>query len=392
MIGRDWTHEGVAQLFHNIEDHGYSVMYLTSRAIGQSEATKEYLHHIAQGAVDECGKATAASGASASAHRKPVVAATAPPLNRKSQPPVPPSASPGAASAVTATVAGVSVAVADVPAAPGPLQPVKFRLPLGPVFTSPDRLLTAFTREVIHRRPQEFKIPSLVNVLQLFPPGSHPFYAGFGNRNTDVEAYLAVGIPPSKIFVINPAGEVRLSSAETHAPKATAMASVTTGSSVAGTSAASPVHASKSPPRPMGSESPLRSPLLGGAPQVQPLLPPPALQQAKQQGPSQTYCKSYPFINSLVSEMFPFISSEATGGNARVGAHLGLPVALNERYNDVNYWRRPMCVLDPSDLAASSAGATGSKISAVRQGVQRIGSEKLASVTTMPAIAKVSIK
>jgi len=33
--------------------------------------------------------------------------------------------------------------------------------------------------------------------------------AGFGNRDTDVESYLAVGVPASRIFIINPKGELR---------------------------------------------------------------------------------------------------------------------------------------------------------------------------------------
>jgi phosphatidate phosphatase PAH1 len=31
-----------------------------------------------------------------------------------------------------------------------------------------------------------------------------PFYAGFGNRPTDVVAYTAVGVPRGKIFIIDP--------------------------------------------------------------------------------------------------------------------------------------------------------------------------------------------
>ncbi|CAE7849184.1 PAH2, partial [Symbiodinium sp. KB8] len=83
-------------------------------------------------------------------------------------------------------------------------------LPFGPVITSPDRLHTAFTREVIRRRPQEFKIEALSEILRLFPPGATPFYAGFGNRPTDVVSYRAVGIPDGKIFIINPRGEIHV--------------------------------------------------------------------------------------------------------------------------------------------------------------------------------------
>ncbi|KIM91230.1 hypothetical protein PILCRDRAFT_811742 [Piloderma croceum F 1598] len=48
MIGRDWTHIGVAKLYTDITRNGYKVMYLTSRAIGQADATRDYLKGIKQ--------------------------------------------------------------------------------------------------------------------------------------------------------------------------------------------------------------------------------------------------------------------------------------------------------------------------------------------------------
>ncbi|EGG18195.1 hypothetical protein DFA_03682 [Cavenderia fasciculata] len=78
-----------------------------------------------------------------------------------------------------------------------------FTLPEGPVFMSPNRLLTSFNREVIKKNPEEFKIACLQDIQNIFPPGSQPFYAGFGNRSTDATAYNAVGIPNGKIFTIN---------------------------------------------------------------------------------------------------------------------------------------------------------------------------------------------
>ncbi|GAA5867929.1 hypothetical protein JCM3774_004727 [Rhodotorula dairenensis] len=48
MIGRDWTHLGVAKLYTDISRNGYKVMYLTSRAIGQADTTREYLKGIKQ--------------------------------------------------------------------------------------------------------------------------------------------------------------------------------------------------------------------------------------------------------------------------------------------------------------------------------------------------------
>lgn len=138
--------------------------------------------------------------------------------------------------------------------------------PAGPVIISPDGLLPSLYRELVLRRPHEFKIrfvpdlelvtllrgacccpdhaacatmgmpsaglPSAVSTVAakhpiahgrwratykqqslpnrclediraLFPPEWQPFYAGFGNRDTDEISYLAVGVPAAKIFIIN---------------------------------------------------------------------------------------------------------------------------------------------------------------------------------------------
>ena len=48
MIGRDWTHLGVAKLYTDICRNGYKIMYLTSRAIGQADSTRDYLKGINQ--------------------------------------------------------------------------------------------------------------------------------------------------------------------------------------------------------------------------------------------------------------------------------------------------------------------------------------------------------
>ena len=105
---------------------------------------------------------------------------------------------------------------------------------------------------MILRRPHEFKIATLQDVRSLFPPDWNPFYAGFGNRDTDEISYKAVrsfcahsawrrlslghhacddavpksfpssyhlplhppqvGVPPGRIFTINPKGELRKAS------------------------------------------------------------------------------------------------------------------------------------------------------------------------------------
>lgn len=83
-------------------------------------------------------------------------------------------------------------------------------LPIGPVVISPDGLLPSLYREVIRRAPHEFKIACLKDIRSLFPSDHNPFYAGFGNRDTDELTYKKIGIPEGKIFIINPKGEIAL--------------------------------------------------------------------------------------------------------------------------------------------------------------------------------------
>ncbi|KAM3340138.1 phosphatidate phosphatase PAH1 isoform X1 [Capsicum galapagoense] len=83
-------------------------------------------------------------------------------------------------------------------------------LPTGPVVISPDGLFPALYREVIRRAPHEFKIACLEDIKALFPQDHNPFYAGFGNRDTDEFSYRKIGIPKGKIFIINPKGEVSI--------------------------------------------------------------------------------------------------------------------------------------------------------------------------------------
>ncbi|KAJ0182626.1 hypothetical protein K1T71_001995 [Dendrolimus kikuchii] len=82
-------------------------------------------------------------------------------------------------------------------------------LPDGPLLLNPTSLLRAFHREVIEKKPEEFKIQCLADIKALFPQGSNPFYAGYGNRVNDVCAYQAVGIPIVRIFTINYKGELK---------------------------------------------------------------------------------------------------------------------------------------------------------------------------------------
>ncbi|PTU23003.1 hypothetical protein P175DRAFT_0499562 [Aspergillus ochraceoroseus IBT 24754] len=48
MIGRDWTHAGVAKLYTDIVNNGYNIMYLTSRSVGQADLTRTYIYGVCQ--------------------------------------------------------------------------------------------------------------------------------------------------------------------------------------------------------------------------------------------------------------------------------------------------------------------------------------------------------
>jgi hypothetical protein len=67
----------------------------------------------------------------------------------------------------------------------------------------------ALFREIVVRRPHEFKIACLQDIRGLFPEEWNPFYAGFGNRDTDVTSYKEVGVPQGRTFIINPKGHIQ---------------------------------------------------------------------------------------------------------------------------------------------------------------------------------------
>ncbi|EAR96358.2 LNS2 (lipin/Ned1/SMP2) protein (macronuclear) [Tetrahymena thermophila SB210] len=48
MLDKDWTHEGVISLYQNIVKNGYQILYLTARAIGQSEQTRKFIYNVKQ--------------------------------------------------------------------------------------------------------------------------------------------------------------------------------------------------------------------------------------------------------------------------------------------------------------------------------------------------------
>ncbi|XP_051562329.1 zgc:123305 isoform X1 [Myxocyprinus asiaticus] len=133
QLGKDWTHHGIAKLYHKIHQNGYKFLYCSARAIGMADITKGYLQWVNDRGTE---------------------------------------------------------------------------LPKGPVLLAPSSLFSALHREVIEKKPEVFKIACLTDIRDLFSPVRQPFYAAFGNRTNDAYAYKEVGVPESRIFTVNPKGEL----------------------------------------------------------------------------------------------------------------------------------------------------------------------------------------
>ena len=124
MVGSNWSHDGVSELYNNIDGNGYHMIYISSRGIGQIDRTKSYLESLS--------------------------------------------------------------------------------LPKGPVLLAPHGLLESYSRIKSHKNV-EFKI-AVLNALRDLFPASNPFACGFGNTQEDQRAYAQVGIPLSKIFIMDSNG------------------------------------------------------------------------------------------------------------------------------------------------------------------------------------------
>lgn len=136
MVGHDWAHDGICQLFTNLVKRGYILIYLSARNIGQAMRTKQYLSSINQGGA---------------------------------------------------------------------------RMPEGPVLTSTEGLFTSLSREIVKKNPHVFKIKVLRGLYKVFSDGSrNPFYAGFGNKETDAIAYSTASIETKRIFTINDKSEIKV--------------------------------------------------------------------------------------------------------------------------------------------------------------------------------------
>ena len=164
-IGRDWTHQGVAKLYTDIAANGYNFLYLTSRSVGQADATRSYL----KGVVQEGGFRLPNGPVILSPDR--TIAA----LRREvylRKPEIFKMACLRDIMALFAGHGGVNDTHASADA--------------GLHTTLPGELGSGRGR------------------------AGSPFYAGFGNRLTDALSYRSVNIPSTRIFTINSNSEVIL--------------------------------------------------------------------------------------------------------------------------------------------------------------------------------------
>ena len=150
LMGRDWTHLGVAKLYHDIAKNGYRIMYLTSRAIGQAEITRDYLKNINQN----------------------------------------------------------NFRLPDGPVIMSPDRLIA-SLHREVILKKPEVFKMACLRDIARLFGMDPHNGSDSDDPQKIGCNS-PFYAGFGNRITDALSYRSVNIPSSRIFTIDSNGEVKM--------------------------------------------------------------------------------------------------------------------------------------------------------------------------------------
>ncbi|XP_068604735.1 phosphatidate phosphatase LPIN2 [Brachionichthys hirsutus] len=49
QLGKDWTHQGIAKLYHSVAENGYKFLYCSARAIGMADMTRGYLQWVNEG-------------------------------------------------------------------------------------------------------------------------------------------------------------------------------------------------------------------------------------------------------------------------------------------------------------------------------------------------------
>lgn len=184
MIGRDWTHIGVAKLYTDIARNGYRIMYLTSRAIGQADGTRDYLKGIKQNGyqLPDGPVIMSPDRLIASLHREVIL--------RKPE------------VFKMACLRDIARLFGADPRTSSQAQP-------GKELKSIESLDPAVLKQA---KEGAGAADSPAGGAATSGPAHNatPFYAGFGNRITDALSYRSVNIPSSRIFTIDTNGEVKM--------------------------------------------------------------------------------------------------------------------------------------------------------------------------------------
>ncbi|CDS01254.1 hypothetical protein [Sporisorium scitamineum] len=224
MIGRDWTHIGVAKLYTDIARNGYRIMYLTSRAIGQADSTRDYLKGIRQNGyqLPDGPVIMSPDRLIASLHREVILRkpevfkmACLRDIARLF------GSDPRTASSQPGGDIKLEEGEKEQKGMGGDESPGGGAATAAGSVTAEEESATSDANSVRSGRlspsPSTLSSPTLASIPPLDPQPpvkkeEHPtpFYAGFGNRITDALSYRSVNIPSSRIFTIDTNGEVKM--------------------------------------------------------------------------------------------------------------------------------------------------------------------------------------
>jgi phosphatidate phosphatase PAH1 len=202
MIGRDWTHSGVAKLYCDIVRNGYKIMYLTSRAIGQADTTRDYLRGVKQGnfRLPDGPVIMSPDRLMASLHREVIL--------RK------PEVFKMACLRDIARLFGADPRTA--PVQPGNSLPHHLEGAINPAdggaapLDGEERVGSDSAAALEAGAVRRGGIHLGTKPTTEGGGRPTPFYAGFGNRITDALSYRSVNVPSSRIFTIDHNSEVKM--------------------------------------------------------------------------------------------------------------------------------------------------------------------------------------
>lgn len=204
MVGKDWTHVGVAQLYSKIAANGYEFLYLTSRAIGQAASTRGYLKGVEQDRLQlPDGPVIMSPDRLFTALHREVI------QRRPDEFKI----------ACLRDIQKLFVADDEEVSmmGSGVISSSEDEYSGVPSNSSKKDLFDSVTQSSVLKVPSSTRPSPNLSIISTSTSSynpvtiqQNPFYAGFGNRPTDTKSYKAVGISASRIFLINPAGDLKL--------------------------------------------------------------------------------------------------------------------------------------------------------------------------------------